>query len=173
MKHGVPNILTLVAYGDVPGEGQVTSSHLFTNDGRVREYRHTRLVFEEVGRPLIEFETTGEMVSVIADALKAHQAALETAKILYRNVTVDSILILPDGKGVLGDWDMSTPVDAPRPQPRILVGTYRFASAKLLLNPTNAVIPTLAEDLESFYYVLMTTMMVTMRLQSLQSRGVR
>lgn len=66
--NNVPNIPTVLAAGDVPGHwhrcgGDMPHSHF-------RIHQHFRLVLREVGRPLREFRSTYELVSVISDAFK-------------------------------------------------------------------------------------------------------
>ncbi|KAG7085459.1 hypothetical protein E1B28_003020 [Marasmius oreades] len=155
-ERGVANILTLITYGDVrQGDDstvrQTTRSQLFA---QLRGHCHARLVFKEIGRDLTHFDTTGEIVSAISDAMQAHQGAYQDAKIIHRDVSVGNILILADGKGVLIDWDLSKSLEqqgGPRQKQR--TGTWQFMSAKLLAN-TSAPVHELADDLESFYHVL-------------------
>ncbi|KAG7097890.1 hypothetical protein E1B28_005203 [Marasmius oreades] len=153
-ERGVPNILTLVTYGDVRHQDNSTQPTQTQHFRQMRGHCHARLVFEEIGRDLTHFNTTGEIVSAIKDAIKAHKGAYEDARIMHRDVSVGNILILDNGKGVLIDWDLSKSLDkkgTPRQNQR--TGTWQFMSAKLLADPS-APIHELADDLESFYHVL-------------------
>ncbi|KAG7085463.1 hypothetical protein E1B28_003024 [Marasmius oreades] len=109
---------------------------------------HARLMFKEIGRDLTHFETTGEIVQSATRCKGAYQ----DVKIIHRDVSV--IRILGDGKRVLIDWDLSKLLEqkgGPRQKQRM--GTWQFMSAKLLAN-TSAPVHELADDLESFYHVL-------------------
>uniref|UniRef100_A0A0W0GB29 Protein kinase domain-containing protein n=1 Tax=Moniliophthora roreri TaxID=221103 RepID=A0A0W0GB29_MONRR len=157
---GVRNVPTVVAFGDVGDEmWHRTQTDIFARKRgsfirQLRGHRHCRLVFREVGRDLTSFETTGEIVGAIADAVEAHQDAYELAGILHRDISVGNILITDNGGGLLIDWDLSKEVQkmgVPRQVER--TGTWQFMSAKLLMTPTPDT-HELADDLESFYHVL-------------------
>ncbi|EEB99374.1 hypothetical protein MPER_00960, partial [Moniliophthora perniciosa FA553] len=72
---GVRNVPTVVTFGDVGDERwHRTQTDIFARKKgspirQLRGHRHCRLVFREVGRDLTSFETTGEIVGAIADAV--------------------------------------------------------------------------------------------------------
>ncbi|KAK7034565.1 hypothetical protein VNI00_012412 [Paramarasmius palmivorus] len=157
---GVRHIPTVVAYGDIGDEQwHCTQTQRFARRtkeplGRLRGHRHSRLVLKEVGRDLSSFEYTGEIVSAVADAVEAHQDAYEKAQVLHRDISAGNILITDDGRGLLIDWDLSKPLSqmgVPRQVER--TGTWQFMAARLLRRPVPST-HVLADDLESFYHVL-------------------
>ncbi|EEB94797.1 hypothetical protein MPER_06333, partial [Moniliophthora perniciosa FA553] len=109
---GVRHVPTLVASGDVGEEKwHCTQTHIYAMRGdrplgRMRGHRHYRQVLKEVGRDLTSFNTVGEVVGAIADAVQAHQDAYERASILHRDISVGNILITDNGGGLLIDWDL-------------------------------------------------------------------
>ncbi|KAK7030398.1 hypothetical protein VNI00_014142 [Paramarasmius palmivorus] len=160
-KNGVPHIPHVVGHGDATlGDWQksisATYPQLFegVQKDELRPFCHYFIVFEEVGRRLVAFKTTWELVNAMKHALEAHMAAYERTRILHRDISSGNILISENGEeGFLIDWDFSKEIneaEAPRQPER--TGTWQFMSAKLLLRLSNR--HTRADDLESFFYVL-------------------
>lgn len=107
---------------------------------RIRKFRHYRIVLEEVGHDLREVGSVRELVTSICDAAEgkslsaiseltvqvllfnlydlAHEDAYRKAGILHRDVSVQNICLLDDGKGLLIDWDMSVSTQLPAPNVR-------------------------------------------------------
>ena len=95
----------------------------------LRPHRQYRLVLAVVARPLTSFRSSWELVNALADALQgeyilalfmrrltsnrfasAHKEAYE-AGILHRDISVGNIMITPEGRGLLIDWDMCKFID--------------------------------------------------------------
>ncbi|KAJ6624826.1 hypothetical protein B0H10DRAFT_2004277, partial [Mycena sp. CBHHK59/15] len=93
----------------------------------IRDHQHYRLVLDVVGRPLVGFGSTHELVKCMLDALQAHCDAWTKARVEHRDVSVGNI---------------------------ILVGTRQFMSARLS-SATEPQARELADDLESFLLVLL------------------
>ncbi|ESK91050.1 other 1 protein kinase, partial [Moniliophthora roreri MCA 2997] len=161
---GVSHIPHVVAHGDAtPGTSwqstiSLSRPSLVTTDEDseyLRPFTHYFIVFREVGRPLVKFSTTWELVNSMKDAVAAHQEAYTKARILHRDISAGNILISEDGKeGYLIDWDFSKEVtdDIETPRQPERTGTWQFMSATLLLGKSSH--HTRADDLESFFYVL-------------------
>ncbi|GJJ09952.1 hypothetical protein Clacol_004176 [Clathrus columnatus] len=122
----------------------------------LRKLQHFRLVLKEIGSELLTFTSTRELVSVIYDALQAHKAAYEDARVLHRDISVGNILIGPNRRGLLVDWDFSKDVDDNTASASERTGTWQFTAARLLRSVAGETrpVPNLADDLESFLHVL-------------------
>ncbi|KAF8490689.1 hypothetical protein BU17DRAFT_104127 [Hysterangium stoloniferum] len=117
-----------------------------------RRLQHYRLVLNEIGRSLSDFRDTKEMVTAVRDAIVAHGDAYDKAEILHRDISSGNILITATGGQAHTERTVST-----SPTIRTLLGTWQFMSARLLVVPTpgqQPAIPDRADDLESFFYVL-------------------
>ncbi|KAI0270714.1 hypothetical protein BC834DRAFT_819395, partial [Gloeopeniophorella convolvens] len=118
---------------------------------------HYRMVLKTVGRPLREFESTYQLCRAIRDAIVGHAAAFQDAEVLHRDISANNILISKGGGGLLIDWDLSISAAHAEVQPPELArhsrGTWRFLSINRLMRP-QASPHTLADDLESFFWVL-------------------
>ncbi|KAI0713678.1 hypothetical protein C8Q76DRAFT_467703 [Earliella scabrosa] len=134
----------------------------------IRPVRHYRIVMEEVCLPLCDFKTGRQFVSILRDCVQAHAGAVESAKIIHRDISAGNMLICPtvvrdeDGvlrvlwKGILADWELSKPLTEvdhhkARQPVRTALGTWQFASAHILDNPDEPV--RIADELESFFHV--------------------
>ncbi|KAF9260641.1 hypothetical protein L218DRAFT_946590 [Marasmius fiardii PR-910] len=164
-KENVRNILTLVTYGDVVWPGtetyQITKTQTFLPEEsnllkRLKGRYHTRLVFKECGKSITQANSIGEMVSAIYDSIldnsRAHKDAYENAQYLHRDISVGNIIILPDGRGCLIDWDLAKSRQELEKTPRQLQRT-QFISGRLL-DTQVPIKHVLADDLESYYHVL-------------------
>ncbi|KAF8191341.1 hypothetical protein BJ912DRAFT_830421, partial [Pholiota molesta] len=117
------------------------------------QYRMTLLV---IGEPLINFKSSKQFVSAIADAMKAHDDAYFKAHILHRDISVGNIIICGT-RGLLIDWDMCAKVHpekgmARRPK---RTGTWQFMSIHLLREQLHY--HDIEDDRESALYVLLWT----------------
>ncbi|KAK7016733.1 hypothetical protein VNI00_018838 [Paramarasmius palmivorus] len=112
----------------------------------VPQSSRTRIVVKKLGREVVDFQNTGQIVSAMADAVDAHTELHERAMILHRGVSVGNILITDDDSGILVDLDSELGAIQ-------RMGTMQFESAKLQETSTPPP-PSLADDLESFYHVL-------------------
>jgi hypothetical protein len=95
----------------------------------MRTFRHYRLVLREIGRDLLSFDSTKELVKAMRDAVAgllnslmlhnlllkstwvAHRHAFYDARILHRDISAGNILITSSGGGLLIDWDLSKGTD--------------------------------------------------------------
>ncbi|KAI0062065.1 hypothetical protein BV25DRAFT_1885897 [Artomyces pyxidatus] len=161
-KAGVTHIPEFIGACDVTsdeGRGQhctVTQKHAtklwacLTRD--IIGYRHYRVLLGTVGRPVHEFRSTLHLVSVIWDAMQGHWEAYQ-AGILHRDVSAGNIIIGPDGRGLMIDWDLAKKVselNAPGRR-KSRTGTWQFSSVALLQDP--GAHHALQDDLESFMHV--------------------
>ncbi|KAI0629053.1 hypothetical protein C8Q77DRAFT_1066960 [Trametes polyzona] len=164
----VPYVPTLAYHGDL---GQATLSQDLwyryhpnvSADARcpLKKHEHYRLVIEEIGKPLSEFESAMHLVAAIGTALEAHEAAYTKLHILHRDISAGNILLVedPDDDGVyvgmLNDWELAKdvseqPLTARQPD---RTGTWQFLSVAALLDGEKPIV--LQDDLESFFHVLL------------------
>ncbi|KAI0324401.1 hypothetical protein GY45DRAFT_1439094 [Cubamyces sp. BRFM 1775] len=137
----------------------------------LRRHVHYRIVVEEVGLPLEEFEDGHHLVSVICDCVEAHEQAAKNG-ILHRDISGGNILIYPKVDsdpfqdnvkivsmiGLLTDWELSKDITKPKGQPRRArqperTGTWQYMSVALIDNPKKAV--EISDELEAFFHVLL------------------
>ncbi|KAF5344896.1 hypothetical protein D9758_011599 [Tetrapyrgos nigripes] len=132
----------------------LTQDHSTSKDFRL--HMHYRLVMKEVCKGIFTtFTDTKQLITVLRDALIAHQDAYEKAKILHRDVSVGNILITEDGRGLLADWEFSRPLSEMPSRQTERIGTWQFISAALL--STDRPPHKLEDDLESFHHVFSWT----------------
>ncbi|KAI0628775.1 hypothetical protein C8Q77DRAFT_1067114 [Trametes polyzona] len=142
----------------------------------LRQFRHYRIVFEEICMPLHSFKYGRQLLSAVRDCVEAHFRAYKSrSRILHRDIGPGNILILPTlakvksgiyvvkWKGVLSDWELAKCMpyieEPPAPRSRMVriacrcSGTWHgFAAVHALDNPK---MPAQVEDeLESFMHVL-------------------
>ncbi|OBZ77437.1 hypothetical protein A0H81_01959 [Grifola frondosa] len=130
---------------------------------------HYRMVEAEVGKPLGEFESGRDLVKYIHDCVVAHDDAVNIARILHRDISSGNMLMFPlkctyvNGskrwlwKGLLNDWELSKPIAQPGTAAEARradrTGTWQFMSKSILTDKFRA--PTVQDELESFFYVLL------------------
>ncbi|PIL22447.1 hypothetical protein GSI_15135 [Ganoderma sinense ZZ0214-1] len=114
-----------------------------------------------VGYGLKRFKDTEELLHATYDAFHAVRDAVRVASRLHRDVSIGNIILVREGgqeirKGYLIDWDACCPVsetgecvEAGR------VGTWHFMSQKLLSPEGRERKPTLEDDMESLFYVVL------------------
>ncbi|KZT04459.1 uncharacterized protein LAESUDRAFT_682627 [Laetiporus sulphureus 93-53] len=132
----------------------------------LRSYTHYRLVEEEVGMRLEEFDNGFQLTTTVTDALEAHSQAVSKASRIHRDVSPNNIVVIfyktaTEGKflrrGILCDWEFSKRIeDDPTLEQRRQInrtGTWQFQSAIVLLQPAKSV--EIADELEAFFYVLL------------------
>ncbi|KAF8193751.1 hypothetical protein BJ912DRAFT_230456 [Pholiota molesta] len=121
--------------------------------------RHYRMTLDVVGRNLTEFHSSRQLVSAIADAMEAHDAAFFDCKVLHRDISVGNILLMDDNKGLLIDWDLCIKLDDDNDKPVARrpnrTGTWQFMSVKLL--DDSSIRHSHHDDRESAFYVLLWT----------------
>ncbi|KAM6501558.1 hypothetical protein JOM56_001535 [Amanita muscaria] len=99
-------------------------------DGNWRKSKAKVLILNGLGRRLATFKSTKELLGVFADAVDAHQQALDKADILHRDVGPGSILITDEGRGALVDWDVDDTTRGISQSER--TGTFQFLSARFV-----------------------------------------
>ncbi|KAJ7923253.1 hypothetical protein B0H13DRAFT_71946 [Mycena leptocephala] len=123
----------------------------------IRDHQHYRLVLDVVGRPLVEFGSTHELVRCMLDALQAHCDAWTKARVEHRDVSVGNIILVVDKgitRGLLIDWELSRYESDGGARAYERTGTRQFMSVRLSL-ATEPQARELADDLESFLLVLL------------------
>jgi RIO-like serine/threonine protein kinase fused to N-terminal HTH domain len=144
----VRNVPHCLASGDIsPAEYHATKTHLYVAESwacrpatHFIPHRHYRLALNIVGRVLVEYRSSYEMVTAVRDALvgeflqcRLGYTTLNTntithcclalkeayeANILHRDFSPGNIIIDSDGHGWLIDWDLSKPVSLSTQTPR-------------------------------------------------------
>ncbi|RPD54402.1 hypothetical protein L226DRAFT_616716 [Lentinus tigrinus ALCF2SS1-7] len=160
---GVQYVLTCLAHEDVPGSdgAQITKSQEVIKRS-CAPFRHYRLLFKEVCRPVTDFEDFGAFTTFMCHALLAHRDAWQKAEILHKDVSLFNILIHEVGRGpavkktgMLCDWDLcqykaELELDQSRGTPNS-GGTWLFRSALSLQFPDRP--HELSDDIESFVHI--------------------
>ncbi|PIL32483.1 hypothetical protein GSI_05186 [Ganoderma sinense ZZ0214-1] len=135
---------------------------------RIRHHQHYRLVVNEVGMPLKQFQSAPQLVYLLLDCLTTHHlaATCPNLHILHRDISDSNIIILPkvaasrnntwilDWTGILTDWETSRPIDkqpgAGARQPEH-TGSWQFTSVNLLNHEKGVKIQ---DELESIFLIL-------------------
>ncbi|KAI5828782.1 hypothetical protein K523DRAFT_275982 [Schizophyllum commune Tattone D] len=129
--------------------------------GRCPTLELRRLVLQPYARPLADFASKDELLSIFQDCIEAHQDLLESMLILHCDISENNLKIRdepnsPHRRGMLIDLDCAATVnrrDMLGPVGR-QTGTVCFMACELLRDPKN-VAHARWHDLESFLYVLM------------------
>ncbi|TBU56126.1 hypothetical protein BD310DRAFT_950359 [Dichomitus squalens] len=127
----------------------------------------------EVAFSLRNAQNGRQLTSIVLDTVQAHCQAATNPKtlLLHRDISAGNILIYPrvrhgkDGTkhaivwtGMLCDWELAKPVDDQRAASNASrasqMGTYQFMSVNLLTDPSSPSV-TIADELESFFHVLL------------------
>ncbi|KAI9062398.1 hypothetical protein FKP32DRAFT_1604264 [Trametes sanguinea] len=169
-EKGVSNVPTLVCHGDVEGHRTVSQTLWDTAIGKdefeccMNTYHHYRFVVQEVGMSLEDFPTGEVLVSVIADAVIAHEQAYNVAKVLHGDISPGNILIVPNSdrghkrgyQGLLTDWELSRQLEKYHTEPVSgnHTGTWPFKSVRTLSYPGFRTHIQIADELESFLLVM-------------------
>ncbi|KND87351.1 hypothetical protein TOPH_07966 [Tolypocladium ophioglossoides CBS 100239] len=155
----------LFGLGELDGTSKLYEELQFGNPRRLRTAAaghsnprcFTSVVVCPYGRQLEEYRSVVELLTVVRDAIKAHQSLYKDAKILHQDVSVNNILI-STGKingqqpqGMLIDLDAALELDFGPMNPNELIGTRPFMAIGLLQGQPH----TYRHDLESFLYVLL------------------
>ncbi|KAI0356853.1 hypothetical protein OH77DRAFT_1423094 [Trametes cingulata] len=116
----------------------------------------SRLVHEDVYRPLTGFRDAAELLQVMFHALAAHVSVWNKAQILHGDVSVNNILIHDttsgSGRALLVDWDLPLSEDPELSIQPSRPGTRHFMSALAQCYPQKP--HQVSDDLESFVHVL-------------------
>ncbi|KAJ7199149.1 hypothetical protein GGX14DRAFT_662180, partial [Mycena pura] len=159
----VRNIPNVIVARDVGGRYHRCGADAYPSSWRkckaeaIRCHQHYRLVLDVVGRPLVEFGSTHELVKCMLDALQAHCDAWTEAGVEHRDISVGNIIIVVEEgitRGLLIDWELSRYYDDDGPRACERTGTRQFMSAQLS-SATEPQAHELADDLESFLLVML------------------
>ncbi|GJE92007.1 hypothetical protein PsYK624_081600 [Phanerochaete sordida] len=148
----IPNVLFGGDIGDKDGQIQETWSQRFAtaawrlSDGRIEQHVHHRIV-QDIAYPL-ETANERELVQALHDILLAMNSAYVSASVVNRDISVTNIMLTPDGRGILNDWDHANTTE----DKAYSIGTWRFMSSRLLLSREKA--HDISDDLESVFWVL-------------------
>ncbi|PBK60223.1 hypothetical protein ARMSODRAFT_922372 [Armillaria solidipes] len=158
-QHNVPHVAKMQTGGDVPNMVTITQQHAraLPNQlpgNRLPTLQAHRIFLKTIGRDLTTFCSVKSLVTCIADAMKAHQVAFDRACILHRDISVGNIMITPDHRGFLIDWDHCVILTDRSAERRVgRTGTWQFMSARLL--GSFGTTHTLVDDRESSLWVLL------------------
>ncbi|THH27319.1 hypothetical protein EUX98_g6862 [Antrodiella citrinella] len=158
--HSIPGVATLLCGGDLKQDGQVQKTRTQEVATAYLARIHTRLVLNEVGIPLQDYQDSNELCTAILYALRAHELVWNL-EILHRDISDGNIVIFENPvtgaiSGLLIDWDLckyKKDLGNGKPIQTDRSGTWRFLSATLLNYPMKG--NEVADDIESFYHVLM------------------
>ncbi|KAK0214664.1 hypothetical protein EDD85DRAFT_963055 [Armillaria nabsnona] len=145
--HDVPHVDKMETGGDVPNMVTITQEHVraLPNQrpgNRFPTLQTHRIFLQTIGRDLTTSCSVKSLVTCIADAMKAHKAA------------VGNIMITPDHRGFLIDWDHCVILTDRSTERRVgRTGTWQFMSARLL--GSFGTMHALVDDRESFLWVLL------------------
>ncbi|KAF5389203.1 hypothetical protein D9757_003381 [Collybiopsis confluens] len=153
---GIKNVPILVTAGNVSDVSSNTcGDEPFLVRYEHRVHHHYRLVLDTIGHSLTHFDSTWQLVRVIADALAAHRQAFFEASRLHRDISVGNIIITDEGRGMLIDWELSKDSKQKVPRSYERTGTWQFKSIRLLRSTVeNPVQHVAGDDIESFLWVL-------------------
>ncbi|EKM57016.1 uncharacterized protein PHACADRAFT_254482 [Phanerochaete carnosa HHB-10118-sp] len=162
-ENGVRCIATPIAGGDVCGmlrSPQYTKAQRYLAPPSKQPALmriHTRLVVEEVGKPLEAYADTVQLFEACTYAVIGHMEAWNKAGILHRDVSANNIMInVRENEAFLNDWDLCKYKEDFGNRAREKAGfsgTWAYLSALTLTHPTKP--PEVADDLESFIYVIL------------------
>ncbi|KAH8918275.1 hypothetical protein BT69DRAFT_1191823, partial [Atractiella rhizophila] len=125
-----PNIPTILDNCDIDGDFQKIKGPYH------QAMQHYVQVTAKVGRTLSSFRSSWEMVNVVCDDIRAHEATWESTNILHPDISSGNILIYdppstPDGEpveswGLLIDWEMA------KVERQTMQGTHPFIAPEPL-----------------------------------------
>ncbi|PIL33434.1 hypothetical protein GSI_04056 [Ganoderma sinense ZZ0214-1] len=160
----VERVPTLVAHGDLADQNTSASPEAWktVNDKfkcRLKTHRHYRLVVEEIGKPLSDFTSSGELVVALYDCIQgaSHHQAM-AVKIIHRDISGGNILLYrkkgeSEWHGLLTDWELSKDSEVfPVARQAGRTGTLQFSAARVLDDPSKPIV--VADELECFFHVL-------------------
>ncbi|KAJ1957622.1 hypothetical protein EC988_000737, partial [Linderina pennispora] len=127
-------------------------------DGAAIPFRvHTRVIMDNIGKPLKHVESVHELIVVLGDVMRCHSEILKRCSILHRCITDSNILVVrEEGKPVCGlliDFDSALDVGQARAPVRSeQTCALPYASINRLLAPD--VEQTELDDWESLVYLI-------------------
>ncbi|GLB42316.1 hypothetical protein LshimejAT787_1103310 [Lyophyllum shimeji] len=121
---------------------------------RITQRFHHRFVVDFIDKHFDQFSSSKQMMQAVSDAFAAHRQAYERCKIIHRDISSGNILIAPDGRGILNDWDLAKrESELKRRRRHEKTGTWEFMSCLLLQN--HHPLHTIQDDMESFVHVIL------------------
>ncbi|CAL1696873.1 unnamed protein product [Somion occarium] len=149
-NHDVPHLPTNLAAGDVfeDNEPQTTLNHEY---GRLWAFTHQRIV-QEIAFPLETAQSSRELTQAVRDAIACMSKAWKSAQVLHQDLSDGNIMITPEGRGILNDWDCSWMKTPENPKNENRAGTWWFMSIFLCMNPFKE--HEIHDDLESCLWTL-------------------
>ncbi|KAJ7110061.1 hypothetical protein C8R44DRAFT_986054 [Mycena epipterygia] len=161
---GVQNIPKVLAAGDVTNSYHVCGDYndyplswTAAKPEVIRQHQHYRIVLDIVGKPLVEFTSSHELVQCILNAIEAHEDAWTKAHVEHRDISVGNIIIASNSDGtttgLLIDWELSRFQEDGPARANERTGTRQFMSVRLCVPSPPA--RTLGDELESFLLVLL------------------
>ena len=107
------------------------------------------------GRPIYEFDSLKELLTVLRDAIRANKSLWKEGKILHRDISDNNIVIARNDSGesigVLIDLDLAKEEGSSLSGARHRTGTMQFMAIEVLAGISH----TYRHDLEAFFYVLL------------------
>ncbi|PCH37069.1 hypothetical protein WOLCODRAFT_52880, partial [Wolfiporia cocos MD-104 SS10] len=159
--------------------------------------QHIRLILQNVGYPLTDFESRLELIEAISDIVEGHLLAYLSG-VLHRDVSFGNVMLVRKGAvefcGFIDDLDYSSPVDSSngtvvtvttplsageRKKFRELenelkerTGTVEFMAMELIdADPENDVPHQAHHDLESFFWLLVWVVLRHMNHDHKEGKG--
>ncbi|KAJ7207117.1 hypothetical protein GGX14DRAFT_698273 [Mycena pura] len=139
-----------------------TGPILSTTDHPVAKRMLMRIVLNMYGSTLEKAPSALRLLSAVRDIVCGHRAVLLEKKILHRDISINNLLLTPNGgtdagDGVLIDFDMAKKVKTDSvsipTEGDTRTGTRAFQSVKILLH-SDQLRHDHMDDLESIFYVL-------------------
>ncbi|KAF9484763.1 hypothetical protein BDN70DRAFT_872007 [Pholiota conissans] len=171
---GVPNVPTLVCYGDVGDASSFDHAYITQTDRyRTAEWNahrpviskltsriHYRQVTKEAGYPLTNLAGSGELLRAVRDVYNALEAVYESAERMHRDISTGNIILFADDstreygnrRGILIDWELSCKIERDHARKHWKSGTWAFMSINTLGPDPGP--HALVYDAESLVYVV-------------------
>ncbi|KAF9484764.1 hypothetical protein BDN70DRAFT_890629 [Pholiota conissans] len=171
---GVPNVPTLVCYGDVGNasnfdDGSITQADRYLTAewnahrpviSKLTSRIHYRQVTKEAGYPLTHLAGSGELLRAVRDVYDALEAAYESNGRMHRDISSGNIILFADDstreygnrRGILIDWELSCKIERDHARKHWKSGTWAFMSINSLGPDPGP--HALVHDAESLVYVV-------------------
>ncbi|RPD57786.1 hypothetical protein L226DRAFT_573521 [Lentinus tigrinus ALCF2SS1-7] len=148
-KNKVPHVPTVVCHGDLPDQLTISRAKwMELNPGQdyypIKEHQHYRIVVEENGKPLSQFENSDQLIKAMYNVVQDLTSSIETS--------AAGTSFKGRWEGLL-TWELAKDIrkTSHERQPE-RTGTWQFMSAHLQNDPGRVVI--IADELESVFHVL-------------------
>ncbi|KAJ2489824.1 hypothetical protein IWW37_003668 [Coemansia sp. RSA 2050] len=120
--------------------GTVYQGAKFADNSSPRFRVHRRIILSQIGERLHSVGSANELVTVVCDVMRCHNAIFEHCQILHRDISDNNVLVVRQGdgtaRGLLIDFDYALDMSieklrTPRPE---MTGTLLFMSINNLRN---------------------------------------